>query len=81
MRGLCGKLSWTAREGMPHGSGDASLQSSTLPNPKVKGFMEGNAALRRLKEASATVTIKSIPFDRLRLVALCDYGLDINGVG
>ena len=60
MRGFCGKLNWTAREGMPNGSGDASLLSSTLPRPKVKGLIEAIAALRRLKEANATITIKSL---------------------
>ena len=45
MRGLCGKLNWASREGMPNGSGDASLLSSTLPKPKVKDLQDANAAL------------------------------------
>ena len=81
MRGLRGKLGWTCREGMPNGSGDASLWSSTLPNLKAKGLVEANAALRRLKDANATITIKSMPFSQLRLAASCDSGLDIEGVG
>ena len=66
---------------MPNGSGHASLLSSTLLKRKVKDLIEASAALRRLKEADATITIKSIPFDRLRLAALCDSGLDTKGVG
>ena len=81
MRGYCGKLNWTAREGMPNGPGDASLLSSTLSNPEVKGLIEASAALRRLKDANATITVKSMPFSRLRLVASCDSGLDVKGGG
>ena len=36
MRGVVGKLSWASREGMPNGSGDASILASTMPQPKVK---------------------------------------------
>ena len=45
MRGLNGKLAWAAREGMPNGSGDASLLASTLPTPRVKYLQEANACL------------------------------------
>ena len=64
MRGLMGKLNWASREGMPNGSGDASILSATLPKPKVKDLQEANAALRRLMEARVVISIKSIHCSR-----------------
>ena len=74
-RGLNGKLAWAAREGMPNGSGDASLLASTLPHPRVKDLQEANASLRRLLQHNATITIQPIPLDKLRLVQFSDSSL------
>jgi hypothetical protein len=74
-RGLLGKLNWATREGMPNGSGDASLLSGKLPHPKVRDLQEANAALRRLLQAEATITIRSIPLERIRLVVVSDASL------
>ena len=75
MRGLTGKLNWVAREGMPNGAGDASLLSATMPHPKVKDLAEANAALKRLKEAEATIWIKPIPLEKLKLLCFADSSL------
>eukprot|EP00959_Pyramimonas_sp_CCMP1952_P009462 197524-Pyramimonas_sp.AAC.1 len=66
---------------MPNGSAGASLLSSTLPNSEMKVPIEANAALRRLRGASATIAIESMPSRRLLLVALCDSGLGFAGAG
>ena len=75
MRGLNGKISWAAREGMPNGCGDASMLASTMPHPKVKDLQECNAALRRLLQANTSITTKAIPLDRLRLLLFADSSL------
>ena len=75
MRGLTGKINWATREGMPNGSGDASLLSATLPNPQVKDLCEANASLKRLLQAEATITIRPIPLERLKLLVLADSSL------
>ena len=70
MRGLVGKLSWAARQGMPQGAGDASILASTLPTPCVKDLSEANAALRRLRQNDIELIIKSIPLLQLVLLLL-----------
>jgi hypothetical protein len=75
MRGLLGKLNWATRQGMPQGCGDASLLSSRMPHPKVSDLQETNAALRRLLKAEATITIRPIPLDRIRLIVTTDASL------
>eukprot|EP00973_Karenia_brevis_P089318 12385511-Karenia_brevis.AAC.1 len=57
---------------MPQGSGDASLLSSTLPQPKIKDLTEANAALRRLRQNDVPILIKPIPLHRLRLLTFSD---------
>eukprot|EP00959_Pyramimonas_sp_CCMP1952_P318114 6656995-Pyramimonas_sp.AAC.1 len=47
----------------------------------VNCVVEANAALRRLKSAIATTTIKSKGFSRLRLVAPCGLGFAFEGAG
>jgi len=81
MRGLMGKVNWATREGMPNGSGDASLLSGTLPYPRVKDLQEANAALRRLLQANVTITIKAIPLSRLRILLFSDSSLGNAGGG
>jgi hypothetical protein len=68
MRGLLGKLNWATRQGMPQGCGDASLLSSRMSHPKVSDLQETNSALRRLLKAEATITIRPIPLDSIRLI-------------
>ena len=75
MRGLTGKLNWAARMAMPNGAGDASILSSTLPTPQIKDIQAANAALRRLLAQAATITIKPIPLERIRLLMFSDSGL------
>ena len=60
---------------MPNGCGDASLLSATLPTPRVKDLQEANASLRRLLQAEATITIKPIPMERLKLLVIADSSL------
>ena len=60
---------------MPNGCGDESLLSASLPKPLVKDLVEANAALRRLLQAEATIMIKSIPLDRLKLLVIADSSL------
>ena len=60
---------------MPNGSGDASLLSATMPHPKVKDWSEASAALKRLLEAEATIWIKPIPIDKLKLICFADSSL------
>ena len=75
MRGVVAKLSWATREGMPNGSGDASLLPSTMPQPKVKDLQNANAALYRLMQAQASLWIKPIPLKVLRLIVFADSSL------
>ena len=75
MRSLTGKLNWAAREGMPNGSGDASLQAGTLPQPNVMYIQEASDALRRLMQAQATITIRLVQIDRIRLLMFSDRGI------
>ena len=72
MRGLNGKLNWAAREGMPQAAGDASLLSACMPNPTVKDIQDANAALRRLLQQESSITIVSIPLQRLKLALFSD---------
>ena len=44
MRGICGKLNWASREGMPQGAGDALLLAPRMPRPAFEDFTEANAA-------------------------------------
>ena len=81
MRGVCGKLNWVAREGMPQGSGDASLLSGTLPQPKVKDLTEANAALRRLMQNDCPLKIRPIPLEDIRLLDFGDASLGNAGEG
>ena len=60
---------------MPNGSGDASILAATMPKPKVKDPQECNAACRRLLQASAAITIKPIPLDKLRIIMFGDSSL------
>ena len=81
MRGLNGKISWVAREGMPQGSGDASILASKMPKPQVKDLQEANAALRRLLAHDIPITICPIPLERLRLAVFADANLGNAGRG
>ena len=72
MRGVVGKISWTAREGAPQGAGDASLLAGTFPQPKVKDLTAANAALRRLVENDVPIKIRPIPLERLVLLSFAD---------
>ena len=51
------------------------MLASTMLHPMVKDLQECNAALRRLLQANATITIKPIPLDRLRLLLFADSSL------
>ena len=81
MRGICGKLNWASREGMPQGSGDASLLASRMPNPTVEDLTEANAAMRRLKANDVPVWIRSIPFENMSSVLFEDASLANNKGG
>ena len=75
MRGVVGKISWAARQGMPQGAGDASILASTLPTPKVKDLADANAALRRLTANDVPLRIISIPLEHLGLITFSDGSL------
>lgn len=62
MRGICGKINWASREGLPQGAGDASLLASRMPHPTVEDLNEANAVMRRLKANDVLIWIRSIPF-------------------
>ena len=81
MRGVVGKISWTAREGAPQGAGDASLLAGTFPQPKVKDLTAANAALRRLIDNDVPIKIRPIPLDRLVLLSFADSSLNNAGQG
>lgn len=81
MRGVVGKISWTAREGAPQGAGDASLLAGTFPHPKVKDLTAANAALRRLIENDVPIKIRPIPLERLVLLSFADSSLNNAGQG
>ena len=81
MRGVVGKISWTAREGAPQGAGDASLLAGTFPQPKVKDLTAANAALRRLVDNDVPIKIRPIPLERLVLLSFADSSLNNAGQG
>ena len=81
MRGICGKLNWASREGMPQGAGDASLLASRMPHPTVEDLTEANAAMRRLKANDVPIWIRSIPFADMSMVLFEDASLANNKGG
>ena len=72
MRGLTAELNWAARAGIPNGSGDASILSGTLAQPKVKDSQEANAALRRRMQAQAAITSPPAVFLLSRVMRASD---------